>query len=306
MLNHRLTLICSLVAAAGALTAPATAELLLYEGFDYDLNASLAGQAGGYGFDAGDAWNVTTGGGASTAQSIVAPFAFSDFPVAGNAFSANANTNPGRGGVTATRRIGAHFPVVTGSTLYVSFLARPNNAAQDDARRGRSELLFTDSAGAAPNFRSRVKSESWETTADDRAGVGYNGDLTLAATELSRQSTYLVIAEYTNVGVNASQQATIWFLTPAQYDAIKAGGITTTELSSSGAISSVDYAANEALEASDLLTLSVTTEFGHITRLLIDEVRVMTSLTDIYNVPEPASLAMAAVALATICARRRA
>ncbi len=305
----------AMLAAITTSSVIAQGKVLLYEGFDYTPGQSVAGNEGGFGWDAGDAWQVGgDAGGSSTGEEIGGGLTFADLPTMGGALQMNTNHN-GQGGqqvgnLTAARRVGSNAVVPVSTWLYTSFLFQKRNTAQDDDIRGEEVVQISTSATAgSTKFRHRVKNRSWtnNATAHDKAGIGYNGSITGTADAVALQQTYLAIAEFANVNKSGDQQAKIWILSEDDWNAIDhSDGLSTADLNANHTATATSaWTGNVMLNATDFLQMEVSTEFGKITRVTYDEFRLMESLADITTpIPEPATLVLLGAAGLMVRCRR--
>jgi hypothetical protein len=298
--NHctRRGLAAGAVVAAAALAGPASADLLLYEGFDYAPGVdALVGQTGGDGWG-GSAWGE--GGNANGQQNAgvvgAGGLVFSDFAVTGNVGQVQNNNSDGSGGDYkrwyATRELPA-LAVTPGETVYFSFLFRQEKPA---SFAFKSELAVGDSAGGLDAFR-HVAVDQFDSDGPDNVGVGYDGSVvTSAAAPYPQQAPVLVIGRFGNVNGVGNQAADLYVLTEADYDAVKASGVTQAELDGIGAAASDTAVGVSLTGGGQFLTLDTNTAFGIQNNSYFDEFKVFTDLSDLQStvVPEPSALALLA------------
>lgn len=181
------------------------------EPFDYTLGANLVGANGGVGFGSG--WAVM--GTPAPAIAAVSPLSFSDYPMSGNAMGCTIAASGTWGTLTMGRDIGAAADA--GSTLWCSYLFRLNSQGTSgmSMRMGFGDL-WANVKAAYNAQRPSVRYAGVETTTPT-FGIALNVN-------------YLVIGKFTNVNAAGGGSGRLWLLTSSEYDVIKAGGITESEL----------------------------------------------------------------------------
>lgn len=291
-----------LVLACGAFTVSADAAELMREQFQYTLGASLSGQVGGSGF--GAAWTAQLSPG-STAT-ISTGLTFSDFPVSGNAVTLTIAQTGFGGGLAMLRDIGDSSIPQVGGTLWVSYLYRRTSGGTggDDSR-----IPITDSGGS----NSRFILTSRDDLLEENGGVGVDNSDEGGTPGRSLQdlATYLLIAKFTNFGagsVATPQTGQFWALRASDYDLIKSGGITETELNTNFYSTGLDNPVISPISYDTSNTVAITGTIGSGSAnyiYTVDELRYGTDLLSV--IPEPASstLLLAAVGLWGATRRKR-
>ncbi len=234
MQGCRLAVSCSVLIFAFR----AGASPMVVEHFDYTLNAAIAGQSGGSGFFAGNAWSYSELGtnGSTSTGTIAAGLTFSDLPVTGNSalLSVVSSSSAGFGDTVNIRRRPAAVPNGTSDAFWTRYLFR------EGTNRGNVDLfgagLTIDDVETVSGYH---KFGSWAISgnANDHGGVNVDSSILAAASatnSLSDSNTYLLIAKFTNVNAasTVARVGTFWALSEADYNAIKSGGITEAELDS--------------------------------------------------------------------------
>ncbi len=302
-----------LIAAAAATSVPVCAQagLLLYEGFDYTYSAAsdeLVGKTGGAGWN-GTAWGE--GGSATTGLRNVdvvssSSLSFTDFPTTGNVGQVQNNHNSAStyGNWIASRPLPNTLSIPAGTTVYTSFLFRQEQNASyaftDEAR------ISASATGGATGYRVSPVTKGGNNNPDDVA-FGYD-TTTTSQTKVSGQKTpYLFISKYTNVNGAGTQDGTMWMLSAANWDAIKTGGITETELDANNVAKLTDTATGMTLAGGQYLQLYTDSAFGIQNNAYFDEVKVFTQLNDVTStmIPEPASLVSLVGGIGLLMIQRR-
>ncbi|MEM6391493.1 MAG: PEP-CTERM sorting domain-containing protein [Planctomycetota bacterium] len=295
---------------AAVATPPTSAELLLYEGFDYAVSSNLVGQNGGD-WDPTRAW--TTGGpsnGSINAATVVNGLTFSDYAVTGNAAQVVNNHN-GSGpyqSFNAGRQLPSGFSTPAGSDIWVSFLF---NQDENGSFANETGLTFADSVD---NVQRKLQSRTVTLFGDnnpDNAAVGAdNGVGTSSGAVIAQDTTYLAVSKFTNVNgpTFSSNTGTMWVLEASDWDAIKTGPLDEAALDANNLLK-VDHAPGNTfvvdLTSDDFLRLDTVTGFGINNRAEFDEIRVGTTLDSVVVIPEPSSILLAALGGLAMLGRRR-
>jgi hypothetical protein len=156
-----------------------------------------------------------------------------------------------------------------------------------DGGRILTAAIDGDDAGGATRDQSGVRLSSYE--------FGNTLDV----------GTYLAIAEFSSTDADGAYElGTMWALSPANYDAVKAGGITEAELNANNVAT-----ASQAEDDNSVVFLS-NYYHGIVARRVTgwyDELKYATSLDDILtrSVPEPTSAVLLVLGLLVLVGRRR-
>lgn len=242
-------------------TAPLGAQLLVQESFNYTVGANLTGQNGGTGFSG--AWENGWNGSGGT---IVAGLSFSDYPTSGAALRLHSATNavPALNERPMSANFGAAPQTVWSSCLVsYSYTNGPGYFLTE---------MYTAGNNASANFRHGIRVNSSGTN----YGVRYEGNPVTGGAN-SANTTYLLIGKY-----SGGTSTTVWSLSAANYNAIKAGGITEAELNATNSGKFVDTIAtgegNTLLSYLALSTMTLTS--GTTVTATYDEVRLGLTLSD--------------------------
>lgn len=231
--------------------------LLLYESFSYPKGA-LSGSLGGRGWMNSSAWT-----GDST---VVEPLSFSDYGAIGNAVKVAA----GNAGIS--RDLG--ITVNDGATVWMSYLFRDNGG---NDYNDEDALYLTDSAGT--KFRTVPARRGGKSAVGVGSGLGADG-----ANKLANKAVYLIIVKFTNVG-SGNQTAKMWGLSEANYEAVKYGGISETELDGNNrSVTTATSSGSKSIILGDSLVFyNRRSDEGY-----IDELKIGLSLGSLFaNAPDP-------------------
>jgi hypothetical protein len=305
---------CLIPAAAAAfLVGPASAEVLVYEGFDYGLGA-LNGNAGGQGWNG--AWQTDSQGGSISGTGVVAGLTLSDYPVLGNAAEVLSNYNgqisgTTYAGTTAGRQTAAGLAAANSpTTFFTSFLFRQDET--DNSFANESTFAFGATAAGGQNRLISRPVDLFDSDDPQNVAVGAGNEATVGTAGIEIDTTYLVISKFENINAPVfggnDITATLWALDAAGYDAVKSGGITEAELTANAVATAtrtdVGPAFPPSLVGGEFARLRSVTGFGLNNRSQFDELRLFTDLNDVNTViPEPASLAL--LGLGGLCLRVR-
>lgn len=288
-----------------SLLAPAHADLLLYEGFDYSPGALLGNNGGTW--DPTAAWSTTgDGGGISSAQVLAGSLSLSDYPTAGGRaeVASNANTGGGYPSWTATRTLPASTSIPVGGDVWVSFLFLQDQSA---SFANQTWLSF----GGDLLRQQTVTRFAGDGPDNIRVGAD-NGEGPESAAIIAQGTTYLAVSRFSNLNQpvfsGAVNTATMWVFDAAGWDALSAGTLDESALNSlaigvaTHSVGPSDFPVQ--LGPGNAIDLTVITDFGINNRAVFDEIRVGTALQSVV-VPEPASLAVALLGGAALLGRRR-
>jgi len=257
--------------------APCGAAVIAYEGFDYNeaVGTDLYGLNGGVG------WGTNTWTTAIVATNITGKLAagltFSDYPVSGKA---GVITMAGPYGVLigASRQFGS--AVKAGDALWMSFLFMRNTKGlvawgSNTVRIGTAPIGGT----VQLDIQTRAGSDH-DTSHGYPAPSGLDGALSSLWPNTS-EITYLCVAEVTNIGGDGTE--TLWILSAANYDAIKAGGITRAKLVANNIATATKPCSNITLDTTKYLQLGCGAWQSGTTYLTVDEIKLATTLTEVFS-----------------------
>lgn len=287
--------LCVAVAAQGA--------LLVYEPFNYTSGQDLSTLA-----VTGTGLGTTWAGAAGTFTTQSGSLAFSNFPTSGGKMWIDSAGDPANLWTTIPSN-----PNATGSDLWCSYLVDMVQFGNN----GTSDGIYVNTAKSSESptvARFIVSPDNMTatntgnpTTMAPTIGAA-DGATTNGTGPLAVNTTYLVVADFQ---VSTSTKGTMWILSPDQYDAIKAGGITLAELNSPGAVtqkivgtigSNVGWGAFSKLNFSAWARSASQHE-----QASIDELRYGTTIDDVLPTPtpEPATLVLMSLSLVGLLRRRR-
>ena len=251
-----------------------SAETLFTESFNYTLNDSLAGKTGGSGWASGSSWSVVKTGSAPNVPNatIVAPLAFSDYPVAGNALRVQHASDTAWGGGKISRTIGT-LPAA-GESVWSSYLWK-----LDSTQNGKVANVID--LGDGSGFASLPRS-AWDNA---KVAASYGSTKQTSATTLTTCTTYLFVSSYTNTGGTGGGTATTWVLSASQYDAIKSGGITQSELDAQNTVKiSATTSTTESLSGTSTVSVSHNRAAnGNAVTYSLDEIKYAPTLGDLFG-----------------------
>ncbi len=262
------------LSVAFAMAAPASATLLVYEGFDY-ISGNLTDKNGGTGFTG--AWQASGSNTPLAVPSPAAPLNYPDLPTAGNSIVDNSNSSST--GVRANLRTWDSTSYTdNGDVLWFSALFQKGGATT-------GEMQFGFVSGASP-FTTPV---GFQVNAGGTTVAALINSGTSASTlsfASGATSTHLVVGRLDFSDTPNADTVTIW-LDPNLSVVPTSGGVS---LSGTFPISS-----NVTLRGSG-------TYSGW-----ADEIRIGTAYEDVIraSVPEPASLGIVGVCGALLLTRRR-
>lgn len=309
-----------IVASGLLLAAPASADLVVYEGFTGYTAGNLHNQAAnsntlglntsgtGAGLYSSTNTNATT-----SINYQATGLTFSNLTVSGGSVALNSST----GTVTG---VALNNALSFTGTLYGSYLVNFSSTVVADNTPYAYVTIATTRTTGTTHFSSIADNSG----AINSVAVGYDGlgaNATNSGVILSGGSTYIVLASFTNVGVALSAEtpgvATQWVLSTAQFDHFKSNGFAGLEAASIGATASdVTSVVSESMTSgtyslfgdTNALRVGMNSNSGART-FTIDEIRFGTSLDAVTPIPEPATAAalvgLGALAVSALRRRRR-
>lgn len=308
-------------------------------GMDTAVAGTGLSGASSVGFAGGSSWNAVASANA-TAQFTAAGLNMTNLASTGGALRLTTESSAAGVGVNAYRPSGVN--VADGTTAFGSFLFSPQSTQGRFAglvgvetgyttsfngtltypahRLGDNDdpFLFTvqpDSFNSAnQNYTAFLKvrrylNGSFASATANTTAVAYTaGQIYLGIWKITNLSGYPTDQAGTSTDPSlTAQSAAFWTLSEAQYLAILAGGITESELDSNSLVkvATTQDAFRAHLLATDFLNLAALSGgAGGVQSILLDEIRIGTSLADVTPVPEPATLALLAGVLGLLVALR--
>jgi PEP-CTERM motif len=305
--------------AAGMVAAfsstPASADLLIYEPFDYTAGSAIIGQTDAYTPGTANTWARAGTAGTASVHSVVTPFltAPSGFPASvGNAGSLVGGAT-GSGDFTEYGRMSLGSEYGANSTLYYSLLLNvpstsgmtvPNsnlNAANDGI------VIFNNAAGAgarptvfAGELTLRLGSVANTFNLGVRATTTANNTTSFTG-NLTPGQTYLVVVEYASGAVAGTGGVNSLWINPssATFGAALAPAADETTAGTFSATAANDHADSLILGAGVAANADPT-------QTLVDELRVGTTWADVTSVPEPSTLVLAGFGALSLLSWQRA
>ncbi|MFV1968534.1 MAG: hypothetical protein ACC628_24185 [Pirellulaceae bacterium] len=279
-----------------ALGTKATAGLLVEEAFDYIAaenigDDSLAGASGGIGWFPGVGWETYVQGGTDGYIEVTeGSLTLSDFPTSGNHVEIGMLSTlrpPGSGNtyVRPSRKIGV---TRTSGDLWASFLYRRvddasinGNSSRWAEIRDNEDYFFAMDPKATGSQGIRIRYDNgWGEDAEE--------------TSVQDGSVYLMVAKFANLGTtDRSGSGLMWALSEANYDAIKADGITEAEIDANYTLKAVDNDPGQvprSLYSGDIVRFLIGSDTDDAAanfpfQIAFDELRYGTTLVDVLRPP---------------------
>ena len=287
---RKLSWLAAALVGAAAIHVSSANAAVSYDPFAYTTGASLTGQNGGTGWNAG--W-TTTGGAAS--NTLAADAASLSYPAYEPALTAPtpSGTRVRTGGLTLngsnSRLLARTIPLnVDGTVAYASALFRKNVANGGGVTNDNLLLEFIDSAGAS---RWSLGIEG----TNDKPWTNANGSITPSAgPAVTPGDTYFLVAKIVS-SASGSDQAFLKVYGTGYGTEVPAAEPTTW-----------DSTFNQSTDAI-LIGMRLRIDPGNTGAAPgeIDELRVADSWSEVIGVPEPSSLAALGFAAAAGLARRQ-
>ncbi|GEM_PF-5225052 len=256
------------------------AAVLIYEGFDYSSGGiNWSDINGGTGFDSGG-WAPPV----SYTATIVSGLDFSDYD--DNYSNGNALLFQ-TGGTGNARNANRGVNVNSSGTVWGSYLF---NLSSDTGSNEEFRTSFDGSARLLANVSGGT----------NFSGVSINNsDANEAASAFTPPvgTTYLYIGKWEDTGGTSDlDTGTMWILSAANYDAIKAGGITEAELNATNSGTATAIGSWGGITD----TASFDFDFRRY-QGTIDELKYGSEIGDLFTaIPEPSSLSLIGLALGTV------
>ncbi len=286
-------------------TCAGNAALLIHEGYDYALTdgttmngvaTSATGLSGNYAV-----------GGSGTGSSVYATtgltFGANHLPVSGGAVRLSAATG------TTSSVVGAaiDLPAQTG-TLWSSYLVNFTTKGTTNGPTAQARVSDAQTSGSNNRFNSLADNFSNLST-----GISYDSVVTTTGgTNLTVDTTYLMLSQYTNVGTAGGGTATLWIFDLAGYDDwLNLGGGLETNLGTYGLASQTASSSTQAdFGPGGFYQFAVSNASGSsaLQTVVYDELRWGTSLGDVVAtvpVPEPGTAIVMTGGLAMLAFLRR-
>jgi len=276
----------------------------------YSLGSDPSGVNGGSGFGSG--WSFSSSG-SGNSVTTVAGLSLTGYQSSGNAVRVLA-AQTGTNSAAFSRQSGFNTP--GNSTIWESFLVRQDAQTAPNGFGGtfaRTQTTFGSTDQSSREFFTEVKyGVGFAPSNQFSAGVGLfknptsqnqNFDLTVG-------STFLVLSAFENINygafTNNTTKVSMWILNQADVTAI-GSSISLTSLNANNRMT-----LTRSLSGGDVTfgtsAITSTTSFNLFTQLgtaTFDEVRLGTTLNDVYAIPEPSSVAIFAFGIGGIFLSRK-
>lgn len=286
------------------------AALLVYEPFDYNTGMTLNNVTPNGSTVGLSTTTAYSGNGAQNYTVQAAGLSFAGLPTSGGSVSFGTGTN------VAAGQFDLGASPYTG-TLFASYLVTLSSRGGAAGNGAGVRVADNNTTGGD---RFNIQADSRQETSTE-VGINYGastGGVTHTGVALNLNTTYLIIARFTNVGQISDSNpgiASIYALTEAQFGNFLLGGASESYLDGAtigGGASGITARAHD-----DPVTTGSIYHFatGHYFALVsvgdagrFDEVRYGSTLADVTAVPEPSSvlLALGGVAGLLVIQRRRA
>ncbi|MEX0652603.1 MAG: PEP-CTERM sorting domain-containing protein [Phycisphaeraceae bacterium] len=303
------------LAVATALVAGSTsaqAELLVYEGFDYDTALTeLDGEATNATGLSGNWSQRHTGAGESD---IVAGLSLGSLVTSGNAFmlADRISTSGDRYNVAdATISASTNENTIWHSHL-VQLEVRDESAEFNSSNpnfRWQSRVSVHEGTHSRTDAPTEFGFSATKDGSSSEGRIQMGGGNTDGGAALNFYETYLVVAKLTGLhdaSVGATKTADMWVLSASDFSALEAANFTEAALDSNSQYKlSRSVTNDEEIALTGQLNIHTLDWTEQNFTPIFDEVRFGTSLTSVTPIPEPASLALMGVGGALMLMRRR-
>lgn len=204
-------------------------------------------------------------------------------------------------------------------TLYHSYLVNLSTGGGTGTMYSR--VNGTSGATSDPHFIASADAAGASTVPNVAYGTT-TGTSAAGSSTMAANTTYLVVARYTNVGSTLTTEnpgvATLWVLTESQFDFFQIGGFTDAafDLASVGTGNNQIFAKATSTQTTGGFSFSGNgtgnMSYNFFWTLpnadalfAVDEIRYGTTLDSVMPIPEPGTLALIAIGLAVILFRLR-
>ncbi len=305
--SPRIACLSKFTALLFAIPIAASGAPYVYDGFsssEYTVAGSPVGVNGGTGF--GSAWSFgSTGSGAST--EIVGGLSLTGLVSTGNAVLVSANENGG----TVTGTLGREFGNTTpaNSDLWGSYLIQ--QTAQTVPNGFAGEFAISGSKfqpGADRQFFTNPKSsQGFDSTFNADIGIYKDPTAQDLSFDLTLDNTFMVVMAFENINFGAftgnTTTATLWILNQADVTAI--GSSVTRSALDANNRTTITGSVTPEFGTGGLVSANPFDFFAQQGSVIFDEVRLGTTLADVYVVPEPSSILLSLGGLLAVSLLRR-
>lgn len=260
--------------------SPARSAILVEDDFDYAVGSIQTAWNGGTGFSG--TWKVAS----NTNGAIVSGLTFGSMAVSGNALSVSHTStisSLSSGNVFRTMDVGT----ISSGDIWMSYLYK------FDTSSSPLDEVALEVRPSAGNIRSGIS----ENNSSFYTRYGSSSTASAANSVFKDGTTLLLIFQYPDLASTSSRTAQGWALTVSGYEALVAAGLSEANLSTY-AVATVSQTNSSAVTfngAGNFEIVPLARANGTYASFFIDELKIGTSLADVVAVPEPSTMALAAL-----------
>lgn len=257
------------------MTSPASAELLLYEPFNYTAGSNLHGSGGSeLGFDVASTWSYAGG---QTYDILNGSIGFDTYAVGGN----KARYNSSGSGINEAASRPIDF-AVTGGDLWFSFLTQSNVNSATNVGKG---VFLDEGTATGGGADGRDFSLFQKQNASGLATMTYGGQNGSSTAYNDNGVPYLVIGKFSDLGTPGAG-AKMWGVTAGEYASLR-GDFRVSEAELNATVAAARQATVNTINPTTLVDTGflnmVSVDFDAVNGLAnwTDEIRVGTQLAEV-------------------------
>lgn len=277
------------------------ASLAVYEGFNGYQTGDLTGQSVVNTMGLSGTYGTAGESSAYTVWYQTGGLSFGDVQISGGSAWCI--------GYNASATVGIASSVAVQGTMWSSYLVKAGGSDFG------GNVLVATSNNASGTLYGRSAASAGTLPGVTYGESNWNGALS-GSSRLVKDTTYMVVSKFTNVGteLSASQTGTLqeWILTLDQFQSWEANGLSEGYLAAAAtgtgsdqiyAITGVSVSDSGTYTFDSQSSIRLAGEFTN--NITFDELRYGTQLSDVIVVPEPTGLALALLGMTVLVGRRR-